>query len=232
MRKDLRKISRQDYRRLFKIAVDDKEELDKKEETENKESEDKEQNKLEEKDNSDLGKDTPEQKEEESKDEDEELKQQPQVDNPNQEPQNKELIEHSIEQISNSGRSLLKEIEKFKFNLEQTSRMLSQIPQLSQGMMSKRKSVNEISNKLYQIIFDIENTDISLSFQQENPEATDIVRNDTRSVGEPKPQMPSSGAPGGGPIPPNPNLNKKDEDEEDTGKEDEDKNDEDTDDEE
>lgn len=224
MRKDLRKTNRQDYRKLFKVAVDDKEELDEKEdldkeeETDNKESKDK----PEKQDNSELGKDTPEEKEEESKDEEEELKQK-QIDNPNQEPANKELIEHSIEQISNSGRSLLKEIEKFKFNLEQTSRMLSQSPQLSQGMMSKRKSVNEISNKLYQIIFDIENTDISLSFQQENPEATDVVRNDVRSVGEPKPQV-APAAPGGGPIPPNPNLNKKDEDEND--KEDEDKEDE------
>lgn len=224
MRKDLRKTNRQDYRKLFKVAVDDKEELDEKEdldkeeETDNKESKDK----PEKQDNSELGKDTPEEKEEESKDEEEELKQK-QIENPNQEPENKELIEHSIEQISNSGRSLLKEIEKFKFNLEQTSRMLSQSPQLSQGMMSKRKSVNEISNKLYQIIFDIENTDISLSFQQENPEATDVVRNDVRSVGEPKPQVVPA-APGGGPIPPNPNLNKKDEDEND--KEDEDKEDE------
>lgn len=224
MRRDLRKINRQDYRKLFKVAVDDdkeelnKEDLDKEEETDNKESKDK----PEKQDNSELGKDTPEEKEEESKDEEEELKQK-QIDNPNQEPANKELIEHSIEQISNSGRSLLKEIEKFKFNLEQTSRMLSQSPQLSQGMMSKRKSVNEISNKLYQIIFDIENTDISLSFQQENPEATDVVRNDVRSVGEPKPQVVPA-APGGGPIPPNPNLNKKDEDEND--KEDEDKEDE------
>lgn len=224
MRKDLRKTNRQDYRKLFKVAVDDKEELDEKEdldkeeETDNKESKDK----PEKQDNSELGKDTPEEKEEESKDEEEELKQK-QIENPNQEPENKELIEHSIEQISNSGRSLLKEIEKFKFNLEQTSRMLSQSPQLSQGMMSKRKSVNEISNKLYQIIFDIENTDISLSFQQENPEATDVVRNDVRSVGEPKPQV-APAAPGGGPIPPNPNLNKKDEDEND--KEDEDKEDE------
>ena len=218
MRRDLRKINRQDYRKLFKVAVDDKEELDEKEdldkeeETDNKESKDK----PEKQDNSELGKDTPEEKEEESKDEEEELKQK-QIENPNQEPANKELIEHSIEQISNSGRSLLKEIEKFKFNLEQTSRMLSQSPQLSQGMMSKRKSVNEISNKLYQIIFDIENTDISLSFQQENPEATDVVRNDVRSVGEPKPQM-APAAPGGGPIPPNPNLNKKDTDENDEDK--------------
>ena len=225
MRKDLRKTNRQDYRKLFKVAVDDKEEinkedLDKEEEIDNKESKDK----LEKQDISELGKDTPEEKEEESKDEEEELKQK-QIENPNQEPENKELIEHSIEQISNSGRSLLKEIEKFKFNLEQTSRILSQSPQLSQGMMSKRKSVNEISNKLYQIIFDIENTDISLSFQQENPEATDVVRNDVRSVGEPKPQVaPAPAAPGGGPIPPNPNLNKKDEDEND--KEDEDKEDE------
>ena len=204
MKRDLRKSSKKDLRRLFKIADDlDNEEKDNNDDKEIDEDSDKK----------DLGKDsTEEQKERTMGDNKEEDNNQVQA------PDNAELIKSSIEQISNTGREVLKQVEKFKFNLEQTSRMLSQNPQLSQGMMAKRKSVNEISEKLYQIIFDIENTDISLAFQQESPEAVIDSKNDTRSVGEPKPQ------PNPGPVPPNPNLNndKKQEEDEDEDQEDED----------
>ena len=204
MKRDLRKSSKKDLRRLFKIADD----LDNEEKDNNDDKEiDEDSNKK------DLGKDSPEEQKErtmgDNKEED---------NNQVQAPDNAELIKSSIEQISNTGREVLKQVEKFKFNLEQTSRMLSQNPQLSQGMMAKRKSVNEISEKLYQIIFDIENTDISLAFKQESPEAVMDSKNDTRSVGEPKPQ------PNPGPVPPNPNLNndKKQEEDEDEDQEDED----------
>ena len=205
MKRDLRKSSKKDLRRLFKIADD----LDNEEKDNNDDKEiDEDSNKK------DLGKDSPEEQKERIKRDNKEEENNNQV----QAPDNAELIKSSIEQISNTGREVLKQVEKFKFNLEQTSRMLSQNPQLSQGMMAKRKSVNEISEKLYQIIFDIENTDISLAFQQESPEAVMDSKNDTRSVGEPKPQ------PNPGPVPPNPNLNndKKQEEDEDEDQEDED----------
>ena len=200
MKLDLRKSSKKDLRRLFKIADDlDNEEKDNNDDKEIDEDSDKK----------DLGKDSPEEQKERTMGDNKEEENNNQV----QAPDNAELIKSSIEQISNTGREVLKQVEKFKFNLEQTSRMLSQNPQLSQGMMAKRKSVNEISEKLYQIIFDIENTDISLAFQQESPEAVMDSKNDTRSVGEPKPQ------PNPGPVPPNPNLNndKKQEEDEDEG---------------
>ena len=205
MKRDLRKSSKKDLRRLFKIADDlDNEEKDNNDDKEIDEDSDKK----------DLGKDFPEEQKERTMGDNKEEENNNQV----QAPDNAELIKSSIEQISNTGREVLKQVEKFKFNLEQTSRMLSQNPQLSQGMMAKRKSVNEISEKLYQIIFDIENTDISLAFQQESPEAVMDSKNDTRSVGEPKPQ------PNPGPVPPNPNLNndKKQEEDEDEDQEDED----------
>ena len=182
MKRDLRKSSKKDLRRLFKIADDlDNEEKDNNDDKEIDEDSDKK----------DLGKDSPEEQKERTMGDNKEEENNNQV----QAPDNAELIKSSIEQISNTGREVLKQVEKFKFNLEQTSRMLSQNPQLSQGMMAKRKSVNEISEKLYQIIFDIENTDISLAFQQESPEAVMDSKNDTRSVGEPKPQ------PNPGPVP-------------------------------
>lgn len=206
MKRDLRKSSKKDLRRLFKIADDlDNEEKDNNDDKEIDEDSDKK----------DLGKDSPEEQKERTMGDN---KEEEENNNQVQAPDNAELIKSSIEQISNTGREVLKQVEKFKFNLEQTSRMLSQNPQLSQGMMAKRKSVNEISEKLYQIIFDIENTDISLAFQQESPEAVMDSKNDTRSVGEPKPQ------PNPGPVPPNPNLNndKKQEEDEDEDQEDED----------
>ena len=206
MKRDLRKSSKKDLRRLFKIADDlDNEEKDNNDDKEIDEDSDKK----------DLGKDSPEEQKERTMGDN---KEEEENNNQVQAPDNAELIKSSIEQISNTGREVLKQVEKFKFNLEQTSRMLSQNPQLSQGMMAKRKSVNEISEKLYQIIFDIENTDISLAFQQESPEAVMDSKNDTRSVGEPKPQ------PNPGPVPPNPNLNndKKQEEDEDEDQKDED----------
>ena len=205
MKRDLRKSSKKDLRRLFKIADD----LD------NEEKDNNDDKKIEEdSDKKDLGKDSPEEQKERTMGDNKEEENNNQV----QAPDNAELIKSSIEQISNTGREVLKQVEKFKFNLEQTSRMLSQNPQLSQGMMATRKSVNEISEKLYQIIFDIENTDISLAFQQESPEAVMDSKNDTRSIGEPKPQ------PNPGPVPPNPNLNndKKQEEKEEEDQEDED----------
>ena len=210
LKRDLRKFSKKDFRGLFKIADDLENDEDKKEKELGKNSLE-EQKENESNDNEEeIGND---------KDEEEETKENNGIDSKNQAPQNTELIKSSIEQISNTGREVLKQVEKFKFNLEQTSRMLSQSPQLSQGMMAKRKSVNEISNKLYQIIFDIENTDISLAFQQESPEAIVDNKNDVRSVGEPKPQTPQ---PGAGPVPPNPNLNKKDDSDKGNDEEDED----------
>ena len=139
MKRDLRKSSKKDLRRLFKIADDlDNEEKDNNDDKEIDEDSDKK----------DLGKDSPEEQKERTMGDNKEEENNNQV----QAPDNAELIKSSIEQISNTGREVLKQVEKFKFNLEQTSRMLSQNPQLSQGMMTKRKSVNEISEKLYQMI--------------------------------------------------------------------------------
>ena len=119
------------------------------------------------------------------------------------------MYENTFKNMSNEGRKILKSLEKFKFSLEQGSRMVSQIPQLSSGLMSKRKSIDEISNKLYQLVFDLENTDISNSFQQENPFAEREIGREPRKIDKEGPGRggfnPPSGSPGGM-IPPNPNL--------------------------
>jgi DNA polymerase III alpha subunit (gram-positive type) len=120
-----------------------------------------------------------------------------------------------ISQTSKKGRDILKSLEDFKFTLEQTARLVNNNQQLAQGMITKRKSVDEISNKLYQIVFDIENMDISQAFQNQNqPVMQDAP---TKNPTQQTPQNP--GVPGIPPTngqpptipgtPPMPNLPKK-----------------------
>ena len=119
------------------------------------------------------------------------------------------MYENTFKNMGNEGRKILKSLEKFKFSLEQGSRMVSQIPQLSSGLMSKRKSIDEISNKLYQLVFDLENTDISNSFQQENPFAEREISREPRKIDKEGPEHGRFNSPSGSPggmIPPNPNL--------------------------
>ena len=119
------------------------------------------------------------------------------------------MYENTFKNMSNEGRKILKSLEKFKFSLEQGSRIVSQIPQLSSGLMSKRKSIDEISNKLYQLVFDLENTDISNSFQQENPFAEREIGREPRKINKEGPEHGRFNSPSGSPggmIPPNPNL--------------------------
>ena len=119
------------------------------------------------------------------------------------------MYENTFKNMSNEGRKILKSLEKFKFSLEQGSRIVSQIPQLSSGLMSKRKSIDEISNKLYQLVFDLENTDISNSFQEENPFAEREIGREPRKINKEGPEHGRFNSPSGSPggmIPPNPNL--------------------------
>ena len=119
------------------------------------------------------------------------------------------MYENTFKNMSNEGRKILKSLEKFKFSLEQGSRIVSQIPQMSSGLMSKRKSIDEISNKLYQLVFDLENTDISNSFQQENPFAEREIGRELRKIDKEGPGHGGFNSPSGSPggmIPPNPNL--------------------------
>lgn len=100
-----------------------------------------------------------------------------------------------INQTSKKGRDILKTLEDFKFTLEQTARLVNNNQQLAQGMITKRKSVDEISNKLYQIVFDIENMDISDAFQsQSQPVLQDAPTKD--------PNQQPSGTPGAPGTPP------------------------------
>lgn len=98
----------------------------------------------------------------------------------------------TINQTSQKGRQILKSLEDFKFTLEQTARLLNNNQQLSQGMIQKRKSIDEISNKLYQIVFDIENMDISNAFMVQNQPVMEELPNKSPAG----PQEPGQNNPG------------------------------------
>lgn len=107
-----------------------------------------------------------------------------------------------LDQASDKGREILKSLEDFKFTLEQSARLLKNDQEVAQGMIQKRKSIDEITAKLYQLVFDIENMDISLAFNNQNqpvmenvpmkaPSNTQVENVDNSQPQQAPPQMPS-----------------------------------------
>ena len=133
----------------------------------------------------------------------------------------------TIDQTSKKGREILKSLEDLKFTFEQTARLLKNNQEIAQGIIQKRKEIDVITSKLYQIVFDIENMDISLAFNNQNqPVMEDVPTKSPMgedSVKQPDNNNKSQQAPGGEqgdetqtpptpPVPPVPpsNDNKKD----------------------
>ena len=114
-----------------------------------------------------------------------------------------EIIKKSYEQISNKGRDILKQLEEFKFTLEQSERLFQNNQQLLKNIDNKRNSIDEVSNKIYQLVFDIENTDISKTFEQllePDQGVQQDIPNSSPAGEQSQPPVP------GQPIPPNPNI--------------------------
>lgn len=107
--------------------------------------------------------------------------------------------ESALEQISDKGRQILKSLEDFKFTLQQSSRVLQNNQQMVKNLETKRKTVDEISNKLYQLVFDIENTNITQNLEQPNTEIKQDVTNESPAGENSAPQTPLN-------VPPNPNI--------------------------
>lgn len=121
-------------------------------------------------------------------------------------------FESTINQTGQKGRQILKSLEDFKFTLEQTARLLKNNQQMSQGMIQKRKSIDEISSKLYQIVFDLENMDISNAFMTQNQPVMEELPNkspdgnkDNKIPDSSNGQQPVAPLPNGNqnPMPPN-----------------------------
>lgn len=123
----------------------------------------------------------------------------------------------TINQTSKKGREILKSLEDLKFTFEQTARLLKNNQEIAQGMIQKRKEIDGITAKLYQIVFDIENMDISLAFNNQNqpvmedvptksPVGEDSVeqsQNDSQPQGVQQPAVPQPALEG---MPPQPGV--------------------------
>ena len=78
-----------------------------------------------------------------------------------------QTFQSQLDQISDKGRDLLKAIEEYKFFVEQTSRVMKNDPALTEIIVSKKKNLEEASQKIYDIVFDIENLDISALYERQ-----------------------------------------------------------------
>ena len=216
---DLRR-NKVDFHKLKNIFADDIEDKDNVDEEDNNSENNDDINKENNEDKKNSNEESDEDLDEESNDKESDDKEEDKIDKETEEDVDKAengmtdlrnitMYENTFKNMSNEGRKILKSLEKFKFSLEQGSRIVSQIPQMASGLMSKRKSIDEISNKLYQLVFDLENTDISNSFQQENPFAEREIGREPRKIDKEGPEHGRFNSPSGSPggmIPPNPNL--------------------------
>lgn len=72
-----------------------------------------------------------------------------------------------IDQISDKGRSILKDIEEYKFFIEQMARAMKNNQFLAQMVSDKKNILEEASQKIYDIVFEMENMDVMKIY--ENP---------------------------------------------------------------
>lgn len=80
---------------------------------------------------------------------------------------NPEMFKGTLEQLSNQGREILKDIEEYKFKLEQAARITTNDQQITQKIIQKQKQLDVASGQIYAIVFDIENIDITQAYDQQ-----------------------------------------------------------------
>ncbi|AEO93291.1 gp20 [Bacillus phage G] len=78
-----------------------------------------------------------------------------------------QMFESQLDQISDKGRDVLKALEDYKFFVDQTSRVMKNDPALIEVIVGKKKNLEEASAKIYDIVFDIENLDISALYERQ-----------------------------------------------------------------
>lgn len=78
-----------------------------------------------------------------------------------------EMFKSQLDQISDKGRDVLKSIEEYKFFVEQTSRVMKNDPALTEVIVGKQKNLEESAQKIYDIVFDIENLDITALYERQ-----------------------------------------------------------------
>ncbi|MNV63065.1 hypothetical protein D3C71_1556420 [compost metagenome] len=112
-----------------------------------------------------------------------------------------DVFQKQVDQISDKGRDILKAIEDYKFFVEQVSRVVKNDPGLTQMITNKKKNLDQASQQIYDVVFDIENMDITTTYYNQQ-QATELSKEPT-----PKPPTPGIGNPAVPDMPPPPPVN-------------------------
>lgn len=91
-----------------------------------------------------------------------------------------QMFQSQLDQISDKGRDVLKALEEYKFFVDQTARVMKNDPALTEVIVGKKKNLEEASNKIYDVVFDIENLDIAALYDRQQ-EVTDEKPEDNES---------------------------------------------------
>lgn len=85
---------------------------------------------------------------------------------------NPHIFRGVIDKLGQQGRVILKDIESYKFQLEQSARITANDPVLTQNIIKKKKELDKAAAQIYAIVFDIENIDVTKAYQ-EQPSASE-----------------------------------------------------------
>ena len=77
------------------------------------------------------------------------------------------IFKSTLSQLSTKGRGVLKNIEDYKFTIEQTTRLLANDQHLAQKIIQKKKILDQAAGLIYSVVFDIENIDITQEYDDQ-----------------------------------------------------------------
>ena len=80
------------------------------------------------------------------------------------------IFKSTLNQLSTKGRNVLKNIEDYKFTIEQTTRLLANDQHLAQKIIQKKKILDQAAGLIYSVVFDIENIDITQEYNDQKQE--------------------------------------------------------------
>lgn len=80
---------------------------------------------------------------------------------------NPHIFRGVIDKLGQQGRVILKDIESYKFQLEQSARITANDPVLTQNIIKKKKELDKAAAQIYAIVFDIENIDVTKAYQEQ-----------------------------------------------------------------
>lgn len=108
-----------------------------------------------------------------------------------------EMFSGTLKQLGDKGRLILKNIEDYKFSLEQAARIVSNDNNLSQRLVEKKKELDAAAGQVYSIVFEIENIDITNEFQQQqqfvnNPNLKNQINNEQPAINEQNMNQPNN----------------------------------------